>query len=404
MNGAIGGPTRLKQSLEIATHVGDRRGSTAGEKSEGPAAQPTAWPDVAPATEGPWRFLIERVPDVIWTADMSLRRTFVSQSVTRQRGYTVAEVLAQSVGDALTPESRQVAEEALRHARARERRRPSALSCSRTLVLEMTRKDGSTLWVETHVTFLRDGQGRPVGIVGVDRDISERRQREQMKADFVTLTTHQLRTPLTGIKWLLELAVADPGISPATRVQLRDAGAAADRLIEIVNNLLDSANLETGTLNVTAEATHLGELTRSVLEEMDPGIQDKHCLLSVSGAEAIGTLMADPQLLRQAVLNLVSNAVKYTPPFGRLAIRMRREPTTASWEIEDSGIGVPAAGQPRLFQKFYRADNACAMAPEGTGLGLYLVRLIIERFRGQVWYRSEEGKGSTFGFTLPLKG
>jgi two-component system phosphate regulon sensor histidine kinase PhoR len=265
------------------------------------------------------------------------------------------------------------------------------------------RKDGSTVWSETTVEKLSTEDGRPAGILGVTRDATERRQVEQMKADFVTLTTHQLRTPLTGIKWLLELALADADLAPATRLHMRDAAAAADRLIEIVNNLLDSATLETGTLNVVAEDTHLGELTWSVLEELDPAIRDRRCLVSVSGSDTIGPITADPKLLRQAVLNLVSNAVKYTPPAGRLAIRMRREEQVV-WEIEDSGIGVPSAGQPRLFQKFYRADNAYAMAPEGTGLGLYLVRLIIERFGGRVWYRSEEGKGSTFGFTLPVEG
>jgi PAS domain S-box-containing protein len=359
------------------------------------------WSPARPS-EGFYEFLVEHVPDVIWTADMDLRLTYVSPSVTRLLGYTVEEAMALPPSQTLTASSLDNARRAL--AERSERRDGTDLSFSRTVDLEYVRKDGSTVWSETSVTFLRGEDGRPVEVLGVTRDTTERRQIEQMKADFVTLTTHQLRTPLTGIKWLLELAVADASISPTTQLHIRDAAAAADRLIEIVNNLLDSANLETGTLNVAAESTRLGELTLSVLEELDPAIRDKRCLVSVNGAETIGPVMADPKLLRQAVLNLVSNAVKYTPPAGRLAIRMRREQGATVWEIEDSGIGVPRVGQPRLFQKFYRADNAYAMAPEGTGLGLYLVRLIIERFGGRAWYQSEEGKGSTFGFTLPLEG
>ena len=354
-------------------------------------------------SERRFRLLAENVTDVIWTTDMSLRLTYISPSVTRLWGYSLDEGMRLSPAESLAAPSLDVARRALagmleRHVTARE----GDPASFRILELEFRRRDGSTVWTETSVRLLLDAEGSPVGILFVSRDITERRQVEQMKADFVTMTTHQLRTPLTGIKWLLELAADDVGMSPATQANLRDAEAAADRLIEIVNNLLDSGTLESGTLNVTVETTELGELTRSVLEEFAPAIQEKRCAVSVSGTETIGALMADPKLLRQAVLNLVSNAVKYTPPSGRIAIRMCREPKSVRWEIQDSGIGIPAAARVRLFQKFYRADNASAMAPEGTGLGLHLVRLIVERFGGQVWYESEEGKGSTFGLMLPL--
>jgi PAS domain S-box-containing protein len=387
--------------LSSTQAAGDSKAREGGDAGD---PQPAAAGAPARASEGFYEFLIEHVPDVIWTADTDFRLTYISPSVTRLLGYTPEEALALSPSQSLTASSLDVLKKALAE-------RPEGLGgagsdggSARTLELEYVRKDGSTVWSETGITFLRGRDGRPAGILGVTRDATERRQVEQMKTDFVTLTTHQLRTPLTGIKWLLELAVADASISAATQLHIRDAAAAADRLIEIVNNLLDSANLETGTLSVAAESTHLGELTRSVLEELDPAIHDKRCLVWVSGAETIEPVMGDPKLLRQAVLNLVSNAVKYTPPSGRLAIRMWQQPEATVWEIEDNGIGVPREGQSRLFQKFYRADNAYAMAPEGTGLGLYLVRLIIERFGGRAWYRSEEGEGSTFGFTLPREG
>jgi PAS domain S-box-containing protein len=347
-----------------------------------------------------FRLLAESLTDVIWTVDLDLRFTYISPSVARLWGYRVEEAMALTPGENLTARSLDAAKRAL--VNGSNGPNGSEPPAARTLELPFLRKDGSTAWTETSVRFLNDHAGCPVGILGVSRDITERRQIEEMKADFVTLTTHQLRTPLTGIKWLLELAAGDRGSSEATRLHIRDAEAAADRLIEIVNNLLDSANLESGTLNVTAETTDLGDLTRSVLEELDPAIRDKRCQVVVSGADEIGTTLADPKLLRQAILNLVSNAVKYTPPAGRIAIRMRRDPSALSWEIEDTGIGVPAAARSRLFQKFYRADNAYAMAPEGTGLGLYLARLIVERFSGRLWFESEEGRGSTFGLTLPL--
>jgi signal transduction histidine kinase len=116
-------------------------------------------------------------------------------------------------------------------------------------------------------------------------------------------------------------------------------------------------------------------------------------------------VMADPQLLRQAIVNLTSNAIKYTPAGGAVSIALGVEnERMARWAITDSGIGIPKASRARLFEKFYRADNVHTVETEGTGLGLYLVRLIIERFAGQIWCESEEGRGSTFIFTLPVGG
>ena len=107
-------------------------------------------------------------------------------------------------------------------------------------------------------------------------------------------------------------------------------------------------------------------------------------------------------MLRQVVLNLISNAMKYTPREGRINIAVRRAGNRLRWEVTDTGIGIPKSDLGRLFEKFYRAENAQAVETEGTGLGLYLVRLILEQFGGKVWCTSEEGVGSTFAFTLPI--
>jgi two-component system phosphate regulon sensor histidine kinase PhoR len=138
-----------------------------------------------------------------------------------------------------------------------------------------------------------------------------------------------------------------------------------------------------------------------VIEETGGLVRAKNHRLSVSGSGSNPAALADPQLLRQVIMNLVSNAIKYTPAGGEIAIEMRREGAVAQWSVRDTGIGVPAASRERLFEKFYRADNAVAIETEGTGLGLYLVRLIVERFGGHVWCESEEGRGSTFAFTVP---
>jgi signal transduction histidine kinase len=223
-----------------------------------------------------------------------------------------------------------------------------------------------------------------------------------MKSDFVSLVTHQLRTPLAGIKWLLELAGGEPGVSDDVRSYVQDARESADRLVGLVNDLLDVARLEQGRLKIDAQETDLGALTRSVVDELRLLADEKGHRLSVAGEDEIPAVVVDPMLLRQVVTNLLSNAIKYSPPNGSIAIRMRHDGGALEWAIQDSGIGVPKAEQGRLFEKFFRAENAATTVTDGTGLGLYLVRLIVERFGGRVWCESGEGRGARFTFTLPL--
>ena len=272
------------------------------------------------------------------------------------------------------------------------------------------RKDGTNLAVSLGVTALQDWQGRMTGFLGVAKDITERRRVEaelksalQMKSDFVSFATHQLRTPLAGIKWLLELAVQGSEMPEEPRSLVQDAREAADRLIRLVNDLLDASRLEGGKLTLDPKDTDLGELTRSILNEVNHQVETQRHELSVRGAEEIPHVQVDPQLFRQVILNLVSNAVKYTPPVGTIAIEMSQANGSVQWSIRDNGIGIPKTAQARLFEKFFRADNVYKIETEGTGLGLFIVRLIVERSGGNIWCESEEGQGTTFKFQLPVK-
>jgi signal transduction histidine kinase len=219
-----------------------------------------------------------------------------------------------------------------------------------------------------------------------------------MKSDFVGFVTHQLRTPLAGIKWLLELAAEDPSLPAEAKGYVGESRAAAERLITLVNDLLDVSRLESGRLAITPVAVDLGDLTRDALGEAEGLISAQGHRVSVTGA---GRALADPQLFRQVVLNLVSNAAKYTPPGGRITIRIDPADGKMTWAITDTGIGIPVAARPHLFEKFYRADNVQPLETEGTGLGLHLVRLIVDQLRGHIRYESVEGEGTTFIVTLP---
>jgi two-component system phosphate regulon sensor histidine kinase PhoR len=183
------------------------------------------------------------------------------------------------------------------------------------------------------------------------------------------------------------------------RSYVQDAREANERLIRLVNDLLNVSRLESGKLQVVPRPTDLGALTARVVEELSGLVREKHHRLSVTGDAP--PVMVDPQLFREVILNLVSNAIKYTLPGGDIAIRMEPGDDGVCWAIRDSGIGIPKDAQERLFEKFYRAENVLTVETEGTGLGLYLVRLIVEQFGGRIWCESDEGKGSTFAFTVP---
>jgi len=261
---------------------------------------------------------------------------------------------------------------------------------------------GASLTISDRATAIRNPKGVPVRMIGVVSDITERKKAEKMKSDFVSFVTHQLRTPLSGIKWMLELASGDVEDPEEMKSFVQDARASTDRLIRLVNDLLDVSRLERGALQVHHSEIDLADLTRSVLGEISPLMQEKGQDVSVQTGEDLSSVRADPQMLRQVVLNLISNAMKYTPREGRINIAVRRAGNRLRWEVTDTGIGIPKSDLGRLFEKFYRAENAQAVETEGTGLGLYLVRLILEQFGGKVWCTSEEGVGSTFAFTLPI--
>jgi PAS domain S-box-containing protein len=260
---------------------------------------------------------------------------------------------------------------------------------------------GSYSNVADRGTAIRNKKGKAVRLIGAVSDITERKRAERMKSEFVSFVTHQLRTPLSGVKWMLELAM-DATDNPEEMLSfVHDARISTDRLIRLVNDLLDSSRLERGKLEIVCQYIDVADLTQNVVRELMPLLIEKEEQLTVQADDSLPKLYVDRQLLRQAVMNLISNAMKYTPAKGEIKIHIAREKECLRWEIKDSGIGIPKVDLGKLFQKFYRARNAVAVETEGTGLGLYLVRLIVERFGGKTWCESEEGKGSTFTFTLP---
>ena len=272
----------------------------------------------------------------------------------------------------------------------------------------LIRADGRVVWLRDTVTLVHDPGGVPV-VRGVTHDVSaqklaeaEREAALQMQSNFVSFASHQLRTPLTAISWMLELAEHEEGLPEVAAEGIAAARLAAARLTGLVNDLLDSARLESGRLTFDVEPRDLVEITRGALRAVQPLIDRMGHRLVEDIPEGQVSVHADARYAHEALVNLLSNAAKYTPEGGTVTVRLETGERVARWSVQDTGIGIPGASQEQLFSKFFRASNAAALETEGTGLGLYMVKLIVSRMNGRVWCESEQDAGSTFIVELPL--
>ena len=234
-------------------------------------------------------------------------------------------------------------------------------------------------------------------------DQNERlRELDRLKDEFVATASHELRTPLTSISGYLEMSLdpAEGGLSPATESHLRIVQRNADRLSVLVEQLLFLARADSHPLEIERQQVDLGEMLTEAAETARPAAAAKDIALVVA-PDSHRVLADRPQLLR-IVENLVTNAVKFTPDGGRVRLAARREGGTAVLEITDTGVGIPTAEQPELFNRFFRGTSAIEEAIPGSGLGLAISQVIAEAHGSSIEVESVPGTGSTFRLALPL--
>jgi len=267
-------------------------------------------------------------------------------------------------------------------------------------------KKDSEVVVSVTAAPIRNAVGKIIGAIAVFRDISRELEIDKMKSEFVSIASHQLRTPLTGIKWLVELLLMGhiPGkLNQEQKKTLNHVYESNERMIKLVNDLLDVSHIETGTkFDINLKQIDLTPIIKSIIKDEADLIKNREIKISLKIPKQ-WMWKADENKIRQVMQNLTDNAIKYSKIGGSIEIGSDDNEKEVIFYVKDSGVGVPQNQQEKIFEKFFRADNVVNKKEKGTGLGLYIARAIARAHKGNLWFESEENKGSTFYFSLPIQ-
>ncbi len=267
------------------------------------------------------------------------------------------------------------------------------------------RKDGTLFPVLSDAASVIEND-QIVGAIVVIRDITAERTTETAKNEFVALASHQLRTPLTTITWHAELLLGQEAgtLNDTQRDHVDKVLSAGRRMLSLVDTLLDVSRIEMGILAVRLQEVDIATLVREVLADISAEVTLKKLTVHVDDQAQHHPFRGDPALLRIVLQNLVSNAVKYTPAGGLVSVSILFHDHTLILQVTDTGIGIPEAAKSRIYDKLFRADNARGVDPVGNGLGLYMVKSVVQSSGGEISFVSEEGKGTTFTISFPDSG
>lgn len=228
------------------------------------------------------------------------------------------------------------------------------------------------------------------------------KQLDVSKDDFISMASHQLRTPLTSVKGYLSMLLeGDAGpINESQKTMLNQAFFSAQKMVYLIADLLNVSRIKTGKFLIENKPSNLANVVEEEVNQLIQSADNNHLSLSFNKPDNFPNLMLDETKIRQVIMNFIDNAIYYTPSGGKINVSLVEKNQTVEFKVKDNGIGVSKKDQHRLFSKFYRADNARAVRPDGTGLGLYMAKKVIIGENGSLIFESSEGKGSTFGFIL----
>jgi PAS domain S-box-containing protein len=361
--------------------------------------------------------IVESSDDAIMAASVDGRLSSWNSGAERVFGYTAEEIIGKPIA-VLAPPGKEDEQQSLFE-------QITAGQATAHLETVRRRKDGALIDVSFTFSPLRDASGAVIGASAIAHDITERRSAEaererllleladqnerlreldRLKDEFVALVSHELRTPLTSIRGYLELVLEEEAgaLTDEQRQFLGVVERNAHRLLALVGDLLFLAQVEAGKLSLELGAVDLSAIAAESVETARPLAEERDITLTLATGP-LALIAGDHARLAQLLDNLISNGVKFTPPGGRVDVRVKGQRGKAVIEVRDTGMGIPSEEQHHLFERFFRTAKATEQAIPGTGLGLAISKAIVDAHRGQITVASADGGGTTFRISLPIR-
>lgn len=355
--------------------------------------------------------ILQHIDEGVVATDSEGNVTFMNQAAEKLLGWQLSDLLNKKFIDVVTMldvAGNPIASD------SRPLQRAVKADTALTTIATYLRKDGSTMPVSaTGMPLVVDG--KVVGGVGTFRDISEERSMVQAKSEFVTLASHQLRTPISAIAWVSELLLnGDVGkLSSEQRAQVDSIYKSNRRMAELVSEMLTVSSLDLNALPVIPQKIDIASVCAGVIKEQKAAYKDKEMMIIERYDPTLPRVSCDNEVTKLILRHLLSNAVKYTPKGGEITVRIEKKhgekilPSSQGSiviTVIDNGYGIPEDATDKVFTKFFRAKNILHKDTDGTGLGLYIIKAVLDYVGGRVTFSSREGKGTTFRVLLPLEG
>ncbi len=262
------------------------------------------------------------------------------------------------------------------------------------------RKNGTPYTAHSIISPVVDEKGELIGFIGTEEDITKQKELESMRSEFISVTAHQLKTPLTGMKWHLELLREETKQLPKTKQIVADVTSATESLISLVDRLLNISRIESGRIAFRPERFSAADTIEKIATDMSEQFEHKNHIIELY-LQPI-PVETDPSFFREIILNLLSNAEKYTPENGTISVRLEKRDKHIVVRVTDSGSGIPKSEQKYIFKKYFRAQNVRQIS-NGSGLGLYFVKELVDVCQASISFTSIEGKGTEFTISFPQK-
>src|SRR3989344_2588991 len=351
--------------------------------------------------------LVESAGEGILSVDKDGRINLWNAAMTKLTGYSTEEVLGKSLKEGLhLVDKSRLAFDVFGEVLSKVFSQKKSINLSFVDGFFLLDKNDARIAVEITASPLLHEDGNIYGVVIVVSDETREFKADRIKSEFVSIASHQLRTPLSTIKWFSEMmSHGDVGeLNKSQQAFIDDILSSVERVINTVNMLLNVSRIEQETLAVVPEITDLVKLVGVIIEEAKLDMEQKNLNISFDVKDNFPLIKLDPRLIRFVLENLIQNAIRYSFRDGNIAITMEKDKEFVKISVVDHGYGIPKDEQSRIFQKFFRASNAQAIIQDGTGLGLFIAKSAIELSGGTIWFVSEKDKGTTFSFTIPLEG